>query len=74
MAGERAVNSFLNNLSKMITFIISIQAIPILGGVYPHNFYQTKDYEMLKKTDQKMKDPSLGWKNPKLEYVFDFLR
>ena len=71
--GADAVVTYLQNISKMISIIVEIGAIPMLAGVYPHNQYSPTEYQLLKHTKQKMEDPNLGWRQKEVECVFDFL-
>jgi hypothetical protein len=65
MKPEDAYASFKNGLLKLIEMIRDINATPMLGGVYPCNFYTEEHYSYLKRMDEDMK----GWGVP----VFDFL-
>jgi len=53
--GKEAILSFEKGLKKLIEFTQERGAIPILGSVYPNNFYRPKHYEWLKETNQEMK-------------------
>jgi len=45
---EQACVSFQENMQKLLNLVKSINAIPILGGLYPNNMYNTRKYNLLK--------------------------
>ncbi|MEA5621163.1 DUF1796 family putative cysteine peptidase [Cronbergia sp. UHCC 0137] len=61
-AAQRRFESGLQQLVKMTR---ELGAIPILGGVYPHNEYSSEHYWLLKDTHNRM----LSWNVPILDWL-----
>lgn len=64
--GERraAQHRFEDGLLELLRMVVSIGAIPVLGGVYPNNDFNSDTYSMLKETRRTMSSwgvPILDW-------------
>jgi hypothetical protein len=57
---------FIRGMKEIVEKIRELNAKPMLGGVYPNNWYNSQHYEILKETHIEI----LTWGVP----VFDFLR
>jgi hypothetical protein len=63
---RRAVQRrFENGLQELVKMTRDIGARPILGGVYPHNDYNSEHYWLLKNTHNRM----LNWGVPVLDWL-----
>jgi len=65
-SSEDACTTFQENMKKLVQMIKNINAVPILGSVYPNDEYNERHYELLKMVHNNM----LTWG----EIVIDFLR
>lgn len=66
-AAERraAQHRFEQGLLDMISMVLAMDAMPILGGVYPNNDYNAETYAMLKETARTM----ATWNVPIFEWL-----
>jgi len=64
--GERRAlqHIFETGMLDLLRMVVAINAVPVLGGVYPNNDYCPETYEMLKETNRTMSSwgvPVLDW-------------
>ncbi len=56
---------FEAGLQQLVKMTKEIGAIPVLGGLYPHNYYSFEHYQLLKETHQRI----LSWGLPVLNWL-----